>query len=180
MQWGLNRLIWLNQYWRRSTTECGAASPNRSKHAYSLPLVLFRRGNTLLRPTLSLKQSQKRRIRRQRSSTMNWGPRHATKSHTTSKKPATTSTKHSRLSNGCQQATETKQSSFNLIIYPLKQLRKLKGDSAQRPLRIRQARIEIYDILIDIIPLLKPFDQGLTDQLHIRKRYLQQRYGMKD
>lgn len=87
-----------------------------------------------------------------------------------------------RESAGTVTATETQQSSVTQFVDRLMRLRKLeetvhKGQFAIA--KIQHAHVKTYDILIDIIPLLKQFNQALTDQLHIRKRNIQQQYGMQ-
>jgi len=86
-----------------------------------------------------------------------------------------------RESAGTVTATETQQSSVTQFIDRLKRLHKLEETAHKGHFtvaKIQHAHVKTYDILIDIIPLLKQFNQALTDQLHIRKRNLQQQYGM--
>lgn len=94
---------------------------------------------------------------------------------------------HRRLSTlerelaGTVTAPETQQSSVIHFIDRLRRLRKLE-DTAHKGhfavAKIQQAHVSTYDMLIDIIPLLKQFNQALIYKLNDNKQYLQRKYGM--
>lgn len=77
--------------------------------------------------------------------------------------------------------TETQQSSVTQCLNLLKRLRKVEETAHKGNFivpKFQQAHIKIYDILIEIIPLTKHYNQELTDKLHFQKRNFQQQYGM--
>lgn len=87
-----------------------------------------------------------------------------------------------RESAGTVTATETQQSSVTQFIDRLMRLRKLDETVHKSHLavaKIHHAHVQTYDILIDIIPLLKQHNPHLTNQLHTRKQNFQQQYGMQ-